>query len=69
MCDLVGVHQTHRVCSGCVVGLLLDSLLCLATVVSQISGRDELLPFIPFLFFHCVGQLLFQYPEYFRQKG
>ena len=26
-------------------------------VVSQISRREDLLPFIPFLFFHCVDQL------------
>ena len=42
---LVGVDQTRRGRRGWVVGYLPDSLPCLATVVSQISGRDDLLPF------------------------
>ena len=39
---------------GWVPGYFPDSLSCLATVVNQISRRDDLLPIIPFLFSHCV---------------
>ena len=45
---------------GFVEGGSLDSFLislpCLATVVRQISRRDDLLSFTTFLFFHCVDQ-------------
>ena len=57
MCDLVCIDQTRMGSRGWVVGYLPDSLPCPATVVSQISRGDEILPFISFFFFHCVDQL------------
>ena len=47
--ELVGVDHTRRVWRGTVVGQLLDSMPCLATVMSQINRCDDIFPSPSFL--------------------
>ena len=48
---------------------LLDSLPCLATVMSQINRCDDLFPSLLRFFFHCVYQLVSSHQCSFGKKG
>ena len=58
VCDLVGVDQTRMVWRGRVVGWFIDSLPCLATVMTQINRCNDIFISLLLLFFHCVNQLV-----------